>query len=235
MFYSQFKFPLHTPWIPKSYMQQIRVSRLWTLRPPLPLYLYPYRSAQGILFPRQLRMFTFPFAPCPLLPNSYSSFRTHIQAINRSCWSYLSMPFSGSCKTYLIGIPVCIYQWQLEWSVQNIKQSMPLSFLKSFNGFAVFCHGLQVLQVRAHTFFSTLLTHSHWMILFLASCAPSPCPRPPLCLEWCSAPSSFLTGSFLHIFTPRSQCQVILPWPLNLTCSTCVLSHHPISFTASNL
>ena len=45
----------------------------------------------------------FPSAPSPLLPNFYSFFRTYIQAINKCCWSYLSMTFTGSYRTHLTG------------------------------------------------------------------------------------------------------------------------------------
>ena len=43
---------------------------------------------------------------------------------------------------------------------QSIKQNTPLS-LETFNGSSMYCHGLQVLCVEAHTFFSMILTYSH--------------------------------------------------------------------------
>lgn len=125
----------------------------------------------------------FPSFPYPLLPNFYSFFRTYIQAINRCCWSYLSMPFTGSYRTRLTGTLASTYPIAATVVFSKHKAEHATLLLGNFQWFfhalswsvGSVCLGPRLLLHDSYTF-------SLDDLLLLGMCLASPVLSKPLSL-----------------------------------------------------
>lgn len=200
------------------------------------LYLYPYHSAQYILFPRHLWIFMFPSAPYPLLPNFCPFFRTHpshqqillVTPLHALHWSYRTRATGTLC----LHLPHSSHS-----GIFSKKQNTPLSSFQWL--FHVLSRPAGSVCLGPH-----LLLHDSYVfslddLLVLGMCLASLVLSKPLSLP-CPLHGVMLCPQLLpqQLSSPCLHCNVTasnLPIPSNLTWSTCVLSHHPISFRATNL